>query len=233
MRSSKNRSRSKSNRQRSLGNIVNRVFDSSGPEGKVRGTPQQIIDKYLALARDAQLGSDRVAEQNFLQHAEYYTRMLGEALREQESRQQQQQQNGDNNGGHQSGNGQNAQSNGHGGEDRGDRQSGDRQGGERSQQNRRRGDDQRGPRAEDQRRSDTPDEARGEDEGPGLVDTPEARMDSAPRASMMPDLSQAEGAAPAAEAEEKPARKPTQRRPRKPKAKAEGEAAPAPVASED
>ena len=227
MRSSKNRSRSKSNRQRSLGNIVNRVFDSSGPEGKVRGTPQQIIDKYLALARDAQLGSDRVAEQNFLQHAEYYTRMLGDALREQESRQQQQQ-NGDNNGGHQGGNGQNAQGNGHGGDDRGDRQ-----GGERSQQNRRRGDDQRSPRAEDQRRSDAPDEVRGEDDGPGLVDTPEARMDAAPRASMMPDLSQAEGAVPTAEAEEKPARKPAQRRPRKPKAKAEGEAAPAPVASED
>lgn len=82
MRSSKSRSRSKSNRQRSLGNIVNRVFDSSGPEGKVRGTPQQIIDKYLMLARDAQLSNDRVAEQNFLQHAEHYTRMLGEAQRE-------------------------------------------------------------------------------------------------------------------------------------------------------
>ena len=53
MRSSKSRSRSKSNRNRpSMGNIINRVFDSSGPEGKVRGTPQQIIDKYNQLARD-------------------------------------------------------------------------------------------------------------------------------------------------------------------------------------
>ncbi|MDO5704675.1 MAG: DUF4167 domain-containing protein [Paracoccus sp. (in: a-proteobacteria)] len=92
MRSSKSRSRNKSNRQRSLGNIVNRVFDSSGPEGKVRGTPQQIIDKYLALARDAQLSGDRVAEQSFLQHAEHYTRMLGEAQREMAERQQQNQQ---------------------------------------------------------------------------------------------------------------------------------------------
>ena len=88
MRSSKSRSRNKSNRQRSLGNIVNRVFDSSGPEGKVRGTPQQIIEKYLTLARDAQLSNDRVAEQSFLQHAEHYTRMLGEAQREQAERQQ-------------------------------------------------------------------------------------------------------------------------------------------------
>ena len=89
MRSSKSRSRNKSNRQRSLGNIVNRVFDSSGPEGKVRGTPQQIIDKYLTLARDAQLSNDRVAEQSFLQHAEHYTRMLSEAQREQAERQAQ------------------------------------------------------------------------------------------------------------------------------------------------
>lgn len=93
MRSSKSRSRNKSNRQRSLGNIVNRVFDSSGPEGKVRGTPQQIIEKYLTLARDAQLSNDRVAEQSFLQHAEHYTRMLGEAQREMAERQQQHNQN--------------------------------------------------------------------------------------------------------------------------------------------
>lgn len=92
MRSSKSRSRNKSNRQRSLGNVVNRVFDSSGPEGKVRGTPQQIIDKYLNLARDAQLSNDRVAEQSFLQHAEHYTRLLGEAQREMADRQAQFQQ---------------------------------------------------------------------------------------------------------------------------------------------
>lgn len=103
MRSSKSRSRNKSNRQRSIGNIINRVFDSSGPEGKVRGTPQQIIEKYLALARDAQLGNDRVAEQNFLQHAEHYTRLLGEAqrelAREQEERNRNYQQNGNQTGG--------------------------------------------------------------------------------------------------------------------------------------
>ncbi|MDV7143813.1 DUF4167 domain-containing protein [Tropicimonas sp. TH_r6] len=92
MRSQKSRSRSKSNRQRSVGNIVNRVFDSSGPEGKVRGTPQQIIDKYNQLARDAALGNDRVAMENFQQHSEHYTRMLGEAQREQDARREQQEQ---------------------------------------------------------------------------------------------------------------------------------------------
>ena len=87
MRSSKSRSRNKqnNNRSRSVGNIINRVFESSGPEGKVRGTPQQIIDKYTQLARDSQLSNDRVAAENFQQHAEHYTRMLGEAMREMET----------------------------------------------------------------------------------------------------------------------------------------------------
>jgi hypothetical protein len=73
-----------------VGNVVNRVFDSSGPEGKVRGTPQQIIDKYNQLARDATLANDRVAAENFQQHAEHYMRLLSEAQREQEARREQQ-----------------------------------------------------------------------------------------------------------------------------------------------
>ncbi|MFK7880599.1 DUF4167 domain-containing protein [Roseobacter sp.] len=94
MKSSRSRSRSKSNRNRSQGNqggnVVNRVFDSSGPEGKVRGTPQQIIEKYNQLARDAQLSNDRVAAENFQQHAEHYTRMLSEAQREIDARREEQ-----------------------------------------------------------------------------------------------------------------------------------------------
>lgn len=92
MRSSKPRSR-KNNRnrpQQNGGNIPNRVFDSSGPEGKVRGTPQQIIDKYQQLARDAQLSGDRVATENFSQHAEHYLRMLGAAQKEIDERREQQ-----------------------------------------------------------------------------------------------------------------------------------------------
>jgi uncharacterized protein DUF4167 len=94
MRSSKSRSRSKSNRNRQSGggggNVVNRVFDSSGPEGKVRGTPQQIIDKYNQLSRDAHLSNDRVAVENFQQHAEHYLRLLSVAQREQDARREEQ-----------------------------------------------------------------------------------------------------------------------------------------------
>ncbi len=89
MRSSKSRSRGNKNRNRSSGNNQNRVFDSSGPEGKVRGTPQQIIDKYTQLFRDATLSNDRVAAENFQQHAEHYSRVLNEAQREVEARREQ------------------------------------------------------------------------------------------------------------------------------------------------
>ncbi len=71
------------NNRRSVGSIINRVFESAGPDGKVRGTPQQIIDKYQALARDAQLAGDRVAAESFLQHSEHYSRLLGEAMPQQ------------------------------------------------------------------------------------------------------------------------------------------------------
>ncbi|HQU69546.1 MAG TPA: DUF4167 domain-containing protein [Albidovulum sp.] len=247
MRSSKSRSRSKSNRQRTLGNIVNRVFDSSGPEGKVRGTPQQIIDKYLMLARDAQLSNDRVAEQNFLQHAEHYTRMLGEAQREMQREQETRQQHGQDGG--QGGYTGNGNGNGNGGygqqpsiEDRGERQperAPDRgpqdRNQDRGQQQNRRREDQRGDRApdrggEDYRRAATFGEDRGEDEGPGLVETPEARLAAVPTASMMPDLSQASAEEPGAEPA---AQKPAQRRPRKPRAKAEESETPAPAATDE
>lgn len=86
MRSSKSRSRNKNhsniNRRGSTGNIVNRVFDSAGPEGKVRGTPQQIIEKYQSLSHDAQMAGDRIGSENFAQHAEHYARLLGTAQRE-------------------------------------------------------------------------------------------------------------------------------------------------------
>jgi len=91
MRSSKSRSRNKNRNNRpSGGNIINRVFDSSGPDGKVRGTPQQIIEKYNQLHRDAVLSGDRVDAENFAQHAEHYTRLLAEAQREVDAKREEQ-----------------------------------------------------------------------------------------------------------------------------------------------
>ena len=82
--SSKSRNRNKNGHRRGNagGNIINRVFESSGPEGRVRGTPQQIIDKYISLAHDSQLSGDRVSAENFQQHAEHYSRILAVAQKE-------------------------------------------------------------------------------------------------------------------------------------------------------
>lgn len=57
-------------------NPRSQTYDSSGPEGKVRGSASQVFEKYLALARDAQSSGDRVGAENFFQHAEHYYRIL-------------------------------------------------------------------------------------------------------------------------------------------------------------
>ena len=81
--SGKPRNKNRNNGRRpNPGNVINRVFDSSGPEGKVRGTPQQIIDKYQSLAHDSQLSGDRVSAENFQQHSEHYARLLLQAQKE-------------------------------------------------------------------------------------------------------------------------------------------------------
>lgn len=93
MRSTKSRSRGNKNRNNNRptgGSIINRVFDSSGPDGKVRGTPQQIIEKYNQLHRDAVLSGDRVDAENFAQHAEHYTRLQAEAQREVDTKREEQ-----------------------------------------------------------------------------------------------------------------------------------------------
>ena len=51
-------------------------IDSHGPEVRVRGTAQQVFDKYLALGRDATSTGDRIVAENMFQHAEHYSRML-------------------------------------------------------------------------------------------------------------------------------------------------------------
>ena len=92
--SGKSRNRNKNNGRRpNPGNVINRVFDSAGPEGKVRGTPQQIIDKYLSLAHDSQLSGDRVSAENFQQHSEHYSRLLLDAQKEIADKANQQEQN--------------------------------------------------------------------------------------------------------------------------------------------
>jgi hypothetical protein len=54
----------------------NNTYESSGPEVKVRGSAAQVLERYLAMARDASAAGDRIAAENYLQHAEHYYRVL-------------------------------------------------------------------------------------------------------------------------------------------------------------
>lgn len=51
-------------------------FDNGGAETRVRGNVYQVLEKYLQLARDAGVAGDRVAAENFLQHADHYYRVI-------------------------------------------------------------------------------------------------------------------------------------------------------------
>ena len=57
-------------------NPLSRSFESNGPDVKIRGTPAHIAEKYISLARDAQSTGDPVLAENYLQHAEHYSRII-------------------------------------------------------------------------------------------------------------------------------------------------------------
>ena len=56
--------------------LRHQTFDSNGPDVRVRGNAYQVFEKYLALARDAQSAGDRIAAENYYQHAEHYYRII-------------------------------------------------------------------------------------------------------------------------------------------------------------
>jgi hypothetical protein len=60
-------------------NPFTRVYESNGPEVKIRGTASHVAEKYIQLARDAQSSGDPVAAENYYQHAEHYLRVLAAA----------------------------------------------------------------------------------------------------------------------------------------------------------
>ncbi len=70
------RGRGRNNNNRKNHNPLARSFESNGPDVKIRGTPAHIAEKYLSLARDAQSSGDPVLAENYLQHAEHYTRII-------------------------------------------------------------------------------------------------------------------------------------------------------------
>jgi hypothetical protein len=76
MRQAQNSKRVRGRGGRKVVNQMSRTMDSNGPDVKVRGTASHIYDKYQTLARDANSSGDRIAAENYLQHAEHYFRLI-------------------------------------------------------------------------------------------------------------------------------------------------------------
>jgi hypothetical protein len=66
-------------RNRKSHNPLTRVYESNGPDVKIRGTASHVAEKYIQLARDAQASGDPVGAENYYQHAEHYFRMIAAA----------------------------------------------------------------------------------------------------------------------------------------------------------
>ncbi len=80
---SKGRGRTRNNNgKRPQGRSSN--FDSN--MGRNRGNAQQLLDKFLALARDATSQGDRIAAENYFQHADHYYRVVNTRNEQQEAR---------------------------------------------------------------------------------------------------------------------------------------------------
>lgn len=90
MKRSRGRNRRSGGNPQNAFNNPNRHYESVGPDVKIRGSAQQVLEKYLQYARDAQTSGDRILSEAYFQFAEHYQRIVAKQL---EARNQQQQQN--------------------------------------------------------------------------------------------------------------------------------------------
>ncbi|HEY0223135.1 MAG TPA: DUF4167 domain-containing protein [Pseudolabrys sp.] len=79
MRGRNNNNNNNNNNHRKSQNPLTRVYESNGPDVKIRGTASHIAEKYIQLARDSQSSGDPVAAENYYQHAEHYFRLIAAA----------------------------------------------------------------------------------------------------------------------------------------------------------
>ena len=75
----RNRNNNNNNNNRRGQNPMTRVFESNGPDIKIRETASHVAEKYVQLARDARSSGDPVAAENYYQHAEHYFRLIAAA----------------------------------------------------------------------------------------------------------------------------------------------------------
>ena len=74
-----NHNNNNNNNNRRSHNPLTRVYESNGPDVKIRGTANHVAEKYLQLARDAQSSGDPISSENYFQHAEHYFRLIAAA----------------------------------------------------------------------------------------------------------------------------------------------------------
>ena len=79
MRNGQNKRMRGRNNHRKSHNPMARVYESNGPDVKIRGNLSHIAEKYIQLARDAQASGDPIAAENYYQHAEHYYRVIASA----------------------------------------------------------------------------------------------------------------------------------------------------------
>jgi hypothetical protein len=113
------RGRNSSNNPRKGGGSRNQSYESNGPDVKVRGNAQQVVEKYLTLARDAMLSGDRIDAESYYQFAEHYYRIMNANAANEQQRQQQNPSN-DQQGGDNGQNNQNADNGNRGGDQQAD-----------------------------------------------------------------------------------------------------------------
>jgi hypothetical protein len=79
MRNGQNKRMRGRNNHRKSHNPMVRVYESNGPDVKIRGNPSHIAEKYVQLARDALTSGDPISAENYYQHAEHYYRVIAAA----------------------------------------------------------------------------------------------------------------------------------------------------------
>lgn len=96
MKRSRGRNRRSGGNPQNAFNNPNRHYESVGPDVKIRGSAQQVLEKYLQYARDAHTSGDRILSEAYYQFAEHYQRIVA---KQNEARVQQPQQHQQNNRG--------------------------------------------------------------------------------------------------------------------------------------
>ncbi|PKP81057.1 MAG: hypothetical protein CVT79_12320 [Alphaproteobacteria bacterium HGW-Alphaproteobacteria-18] len=95
MKRSRGRNRRSGGNPQNAFNNPNRHYESVGPDVKIRGSAQQVLEKYLQYARDAHTSGDRILSEAYYQFAEHYQRIVAKQTEARVQQPQQQQNRGD------------------------------------------------------------------------------------------------------------------------------------------